>query len=100
MQGLAVAKTTSGFNGAAVLGPRRDRPSRSCKNRLSMLQWGRGLGTAESHPLAPIRAMYPSSFNWAAVLGPRRAPACGSAFALVVVLQWGRGLGTAESALL
>src|SRR5260221_511967 len=89
------AGETAGFNGAAVLGPRRVRGAHRCsllENTASMgprswargepratrtalpvsqLQWGRGLGTAEREERAPLRTG-------------------------IAELQWGRGLGTAE----
>src|SRR5258707_265772 len=63
-----------GFNGAAVLGPRR-----------------------EPHPETPVA--HPRRFNGAAVLGPRRVSLRMWAGAPYRRLQWGRGLGTAESEL-
>src|SRR5260221_35095 len=64
------------FNGAPVLGPRRGTSSHRAGASITSLQWGRGLGTAESQ-LAftlPIASM---AFNGAAVLGPRRAASGG-----------------------
>src|SRR5260221_487704 len=46
-----------------------------CKVRpLWMLQWGRGLGTAERCRPSRQRGLLAQRFNGAAVLGPRRAP--------------------------
>src|SRR5260221_7075240 len=90
------ARGKKAFNGAAVLGPRRARTRTSPSVDGVTLQWGRGLGTAESvklrrvggehgHPsMGPrswdrgeFNSMIRSScssrpFNGAAVLGPRR----------------------------
>src|SRR5260221_182325 len=63
---------THGFNGAAVLGPRRARTKAG-------RSWSR------------------SSFNGAAVLGPRRGNRSALRNPARAWLQWGRGLGTAES---
>src|SRR5260221_487706 len=60
------------FNGAAVLGPRRVFAPPSCARNSAWLQWGRGLGTAESLLRNRGSATNVGSFNGAAVLGPRR----------------------------
>src|SRR5260221_495966 len=62
------------FNGAAVLGPRRASSFKTTTAPNWYLQWGRGLGTAESRSRLPD------------LLSALRD------------LQWGRGLGTAERA--
>src|SRR5260221_318988 len=89
--------TTTPFNGAAVLGPRR-ASVKSCASISSItLQWGRGLGTAESqvdgidarHPHGP--SMGPRSWDRGERLARGRRELAAAA------LQWGRGLGTAES---
>src|SRR5260221_208257 len=86
------------FNGAAVLGPRRVGGgcwSRPAKNRL---QWGRGLGTAESSCGGHGKWQMED-----ASMGPRSWDRGESSMCDVfedhpTMLQWGRGLGTAESA--
>src|SRR5260221_6058433 len=84
------------FNGAAVLGPRRDPRQRLYWVAHSSLQWGRGLGTAESLLGEPVE-FAPLGFNGAAVLGPRRARRAVDVLDVETALQCGRGLGTAES---
>src|SRR5260221_14076196 len=60
------------------------------------LQWGRGLGTAESgyargHSVAsPLASMGPRSWDRGEVVACVKAPLMRTG------LQWGRGLGTAE----
>src|SRR5258706_493811 len=61
-----------------------------------MLQWGRGLGTAE-RKRSRSRNTRPRGFNGAAVLGPRRGNRSALRNPARAWLQWGRGLGTAES---
>src|SRR5260221_471832 len=60
------------FNGGAGFGPRRARTVDGRTIGGVMLQWGRGLGTAERGPASRASATRPGSFNGAAVLGPRR----------------------------
>src|SRR5260221_5351750 len=91
-------KRRTGFNGAAVLGPRRGNIPAACINpggvasmgprswdrgepsivaivspETRVLQWGRGLGTAESGESASPERTRHCCFNGAAVSGPRRA---------------------------
>src|SRR5258706_406786 len=91
-----MAENGNGFNGAAVLGPRR-----ACRRVIDggerkRLQWGRGLGTAESgdargHSFAsPLASMGPRSWDRGEVVACVKAPLMRTG------LQWGRGLGTAE----
>src|SRR5260221_114662 len=58
------------FNGAAVLGPRRVALLEALIPDAGTLQWGRGLGTAESE-IETAKGVFDD------------------------LLQWGRGLGTA-----
>ncbi len=83
------------FNGAAVLGPRRARYCEAIEALRSVLQWGRGLGTAERAARNP-KSSRTRRFNGAAVLGPRRAISSATMSKKSPMLQWGRGLGTAE----
>src|SRR5260221_347326 len=95
--GLAVLLSRSSwcFNGAAVLGPRRARYCEAIEALRSVLQWGRGLGTAERAARNP-KSSRTRRFNGAAVLGPRRAISSATMSKKSPMLQWGRGLGTAE----
>src|SRR5260221_288237 len=82
------------FNGAAVLGPRRVALLEALIPDAGTLQWGRGLGTAES---GIETAKW--DLKWGRGLGTAesrsRLPDLLSALR---DLQWGRGLGTAERA--
>src|SRR5260221_316301 len=69
------SRTMRSFNGAAVLGPRRAAAAAARPSASEPLQWGRGLGTAESW--------------WGKGVQAER----------LYLLQWGRGLGTAESSI-
>src|SRR5260221_621533 len=85
------------FNGAAVLGPRRGSSPTRTPRRPTCLQWGRGLGTAESNPpftrgsVKVSPSMGPRSWD----RGEAESGVAGSGTG--AGLQWGRGLGTAES---
>ena len=107
------------FNGAAVFQPRKASVSLSSSLTLFLLQWGRGLSTAEGTPLhsswcgidqlqwgrglstAEGRSSSgyrggPGRFNGAAVFQPRKDPLKRSTHTPALPLQWGRGLSTAE----
>src|SRR5437764_324051 len=89
-------RQSSGFNGAAVFRPRKALTWNASSSILLLLQWGRGLSTAESQAgiglagvpeiasmgprsfdrgkrrSAPGRAGSPPGFNGAAVFRPRK----------------------------
>ena len=84
-----------GFNGAAVFQPRKSHWQRPVIAMVTMLQWGRGLSTAEMC-LGAASGMRWSCFNGAAVFQPRKSSTCSYDRAAHASLQWGRGLSTAE----
>ena len=61
-----------------------------------VLQWGRGLSTAEMLAVPPPIVAAHSGFNGAAVFQPRKWPLFPRARGAKTRLQWGRGLSTAE----
>ena len=61
-----------------------------------MLQWGRGLSTAEMSRRAGMTELRPYCFNGAAVFQPRKCGTHCHDIRLLMALQWGRGLSTAE----
>src|SRR5260221_13438890 len=75
------------FNGAAVLGPRRARYCEAIEALRSVLQWGRGLGTAERAARNP-KSSRTRRFNGDAVLGPRRGITGRSMATLTTMLHW------------
>src|SRR5260221_6184653 len=62
----------------------------------AMLQWGRGLGTAESSRLLLKRAEA-ETLQWGRGLGTAESAMPRASVRACESLQWGRGLGTAES---
>ncbi len=114
-------KRRTGFNGAAVLGPRRGNIPAACINpggvasmgprswdrgepsivaivspETRVLQWGRGLGTAESPAMCAARfARF--ALQWGRGLGTAESEPQRPKRTCALSLQWGRGLGTAES---
>ena len=65
------------------------------KQNSPWLQWGRGLATAEG-TIRRLAWLKSCCFNGAAVSRPRKAAAGGGAGGTALLLQWGRGLATAE----
>ena len=88
----------SRFNGAADFHPRKRRVPRRRYSARGMLQWGRGLPSAETSG-SPRPGTGQRRFNGAADFHPRkrakRPPGGGKG----VELQWGRGLPSAETRL-
>ena len=76
-----------GFNGAAVLKPRRGMSPPLASFGDTMLQWGRGFKTAERSVLLLVSKQV-QCFNGAAVLKPRRGD-----LALAVALRLSASMG-------
>ena len=64
--------------------------------RTILLQWGRGLSTAEIATRSRVAAEGRSCFNGAAVFQPRKWRLWELGARTFLTLQWGRGLSTAE----
>ena len=89
-------RSSSSFNGAAAVQPRKGRALLSQPIQLDLLQWGRGCSAAEGPGRnGPSPARTPC-FNGAAAVQPRKVSLRPLLCPANRTLQWGRGCSAAE----